>query len=136
MRKPSSWFVVFISIYLSSLLFDAITTFYCLLPGGWEMNPVAHWLIIFFGLQMGLILSFVIGVVRYVGVSIVLDLFRFYITEGMLSATLSLTHLLAGIFNLSQRGFDLANISLYVVGILSVTLCIEYYFKERESIHQ
>ena len=94
------------------------------------MNPLAHWLIISFGLRMGLILSFSIGVVRYVVISIVLDLFKFFVTEGVLSATLSLTHLLAGIFNLSQRGFDLASISIHILGVLSVTLCIEYYLKE------
>lgn len=108
-----------------------MTTYYRLLPGGWEMNPFAHLLIISFGLQIGLILSFLIGVVRYVVISFVLDLFRFYVTEGVLCATISLSHLLAGIFNLSQRGLDLAGISFYIVGALSITLCLEYFLKEK-----
>jgi len=133
MRRPSRWFIVFISIFLSSLFFDAITTYYRLLPGGWEMNPLAHLLIISFGLQMGLILSFLIGVVRYVVISFVLDLFKFHVTEGVLCATISLSHLLAGIFNLSQRGFDLAGISFYIVGALSITVCLEYFLKENHE---
>ena len=97
------------------------------------MNPLAHLLVISFGLQIGLILSFLIGVVRYVVISFVLDLFKFYITEGVLCATISLSHLSAGIFNLSQRGFDLAGISFYIVGTLSITLCLEYLLKENHE---
>jgi len=133
MRRPSRWFVAFIAIFLSSLFFDAMTTYYRLLPGGWEMNPLAHLLIISFGLQIGLILSFLIGVVRYVVISYVLDLYKFNITEGVLCATISLSHLLAGIFNLSQRGFDLAGVSFYIVAALSITLCLEYFLEENSE---
>ncbi|MFB0503773.1 MAG: hypothetical protein ACETWE_08065 [Candidatus Bathyarchaeia archaeon] len=97
------------------------------------MNPLAHLLIISFGLQIGLILSFLIGVVRYVVISYVLDLYKFNITEGVLCATISLSHSLAGIFNLSQRGFDLAGVSFYIVAALSITLCLEYFLEENSE---
>ena len=90
-------------IVLFALLLDIISTYCALLFSCFcfEHDPSVQSLIRYLGKEIGLLVYFFISATMYVGALFLLDLYKFYITEGTFSISLGFGHSLAGISNIS-----------------------------------
>lgn len=79
--------IVLLSIVLSTLLFDIISTYYALLLPHFvfEHNPYARWFIQNIGKQIERIAYFFISATFYMGILFLFDITKLYITEGVFS---------------------------------------------------
>jgi hypothetical protein len=132
------------SIILFALLLDTISTYCALLFSRFcfEHDPSVQSLIRYLGKEIGLLVYFFIFASIYVGMLFLLDLYKFYITEGTFSISLGFGHSLAGISNISIYlnilwiHFALREFLSVIEGWLFVSILliflVEFYYKKRK----